>query len=137
MRPRRLARLEYPTVSRDRYQGMPHDSLDILLVHEVIDHRRRAAEHERARRLELRIGTARSMQLLGNLRHRQPVQRRIGAITGDRAPRQILETPLLHEREHLFLDARPRSRVVQTLRDLLAAALERPRRKADAEPRAV
>ena len=69
-------------------------AIDVVVAHEVIDHRGAAVEQHLARRLELRVGGVAALPAQRNLRHRQSVQRRIAAIHGDDRERQVAQAAL-------------------------------------------
>ena len=73
-------------------------AIDVVVAHEVIDHRRAALEQHVARGLELRVGGVAALQRCGDLLHRQAVQRRVGPVHRDDGEREIAQPALGEQR---------------------------------------
>ena len=69
-----VAERQHAAVGRDRHLRMPHDPIDVVVAHEVIDHLRAPGEEHLAGGLELRVGGVAALRALRDLLHRQAVE---------------------------------------------------------------
>lgn len=100
--------------------------MQVVIRHEVVDHRRAAGPQHPPHQLLLGRQVGGAEDLLRRLGDGQAVQRPVGTVLGNARERVVLEPALADQLAHLGANLLPGRLIVQALDDARLAAFEHP-----------